>query len=62
MAPPIVLGRAGGVAGAGALLPDISSTGVREAIGRGAWEDVEARVPRAVLAHIRARGLYGAAT
>jgi nicotinate-nucleotide adenylyltransferase len=70
LAPPIVLGRAGvtldaaGPPGApvpsAALLPDISSTAVREAIARGAWQAIEQRVPRAVVAHIRARGLYGA--
>jgi nicotinate-nucleotide adenylyltransferase len=58
MAPPIVLGRAGAAAGPRALLPEISSTSVREAIARGAWGEVERSVPRDVLAHIRARGLY----
>lgn len=75
IAPPIVLGRAGfdaagaapqaGSAGslpaAGpALLPEVSSTRVRDAIARGAWEEAKPLVPRAVLAHIRERGLYGA--
>jgi nicotinate-nucleotide adenylyltransferase len=62
IAPPIVLGRAGVTApGAGpALLPEVSSTQVRDAIARGAWDEVEKRVPRAVLAHVRAKGLYGA--
>jgi nicotinate-nucleotide adenylyltransferase len=61
LAPPIVLGRAGfGEASAGAaLLPEVSSTQVRAAIARGAWSDVEKLVPRAVVAHVRARGLYG---
>jgi nicotinate-nucleotide adenylyltransferase len=73
LAPPIVLGRAGvgpgdraeGVAHHGgeesagpALLPAVSSTQVRAAIARGAWTELEKLVPRAVLAHVRARGLY----
>jgi nicotinate-nucleotide adenylyltransferase len=62
LAPPIVLGRVGVAApGAGpALLPEVSSTQVRAAIARGAWSDVEGVVPRAVLAYVRARGLYDA--
>ncbi len=60
LAPPIVLGRAGVDApGAGpAFLPEVSSTLVRAAIARGDWSEAERRVPRAVLAHVRARGLY----
>jgi nicotinate-nucleotide adenylyltransferase len=62
LAPPIVLGRAGlDAPGAGpALLPDVSSTQVRAAIGSGAWGEAARLVPRSVLAHVRARGLYGA--
>ncbi len=60
LAPPIVLGRVGAPGSTPALLPDVSSTRVRDAIGRGAWHEVEKYVPRAVLAHIRTRGLYGA--
>jgi nicotinate-nucleotide adenylyltransferase len=62
LAPPIVLGRAGFAApgAATALLPEVSSTHVRAAIARGAWADVEKLVPRAVLAHARAQGLYAA--
>ena len=62
LAPPIVLGRAGVPApGApAALLPEVSSTQVRDAIARGAWADVEKLVPGAVLAHVRTRGLYAA--
>jgi nicotinate-nucleotide adenylyltransferase len=62
LAPPIVLGRAG-VAEPGApsvLLPEVSSTQVRAAIARGAWNEVEKIVPRAVVAHARAQRLYGA--
>jgi len=62
LAPPIVLGRAGVEApDAGpALLPEVSSTRVREALGAGAWDEVAALVPRRVLAYIRSKGLYGA--
>jgi nicotinate-nucleotide adenylyltransferase len=61
LAPPIVLGRAGwGASGGAVLLPEVSSTRVRAAIARGAWGEVEKLVPRAVLAHARARGLYAA--
>ena len=62
LAPPLVLARAGFDApGAGPpLLPEVSSTEVRAAIARGAWSEVEERVPRAVVALIRARGLYDA--
>ncbi|HXN33753.1 MAG TPA: nicotinate-nicotinamide nucleotide adenylyltransferase [Polyangiaceae bacterium] len=62
LAPPIVLGRAGmNASGVGrALLPDVSSTQVRAAIGSGAWDEAAQIVPRSVLAHIRAKGLYGA--
>jgi nicotinate-nucleotide adenylyltransferase len=62
LAPPIVLGRAGVTApGArAALLPDVSSTQVRAAIERGAWAEAAQIVPRGVLGHVRAKGLYGA--
>jgi nicotinate-nucleotide adenylyltransferase len=62
LAPPIVLGRAG-VEGPGAttpLLPEVSSTQVRAAIARAAWDEVQKLVPREVLAYARARGLYAA--
>ncbi len=53
----IVVGRAGHPDGAGApALPPVSSTEVREKLGRG--EDVSALVPRTVLDYIRQRGLY----
>ena len=60
LAPPIVLGRAG-VQYEGApipLLPAISSTEVRAKIAVGAWTELEALVPREVLLHVRAHGLY----
>lgn len=64
LAPPIVLGRAGVTApGApAAVLPEISSTRVRELIAKGAWSELAPLVPRAVLAYIRERGLYGRPT
>jgi nicotinate-nucleotide adenylyltransferase len=58
IAPPVVLGRAGAGAGPGALLPDVSSTAVRDAIVRGAWAEVERSLPRDVLSYVRERGLY----
>jgi nicotinate-nucleotide adenylyltransferase len=63
IAPPLVLGRAG-VEMKNApppLLPAISSTDVRAKIAAGQWEELAHLVPRDVLAHIRARGLYGRA-
>jgi nicotinate-nucleotide adenylyltransferase len=62
LAPPLVLARAGiDAPGAGPpLLPEVSSTKVRAAIARGAWEEVGSIVPHQVLAHIRGKGLYGA--
>jgi nicotinate-nucleotide adenylyltransferase len=60
LAPPIVLGRVGvGYEGAPApILPAISSTEVRAMIAAGRWEELEPLLPRSVLAHVRARGLY----
>ena len=60
LAPPIVLGRAG-VRAAGAppaLLPEISSTRVRELVAAKSWDELAPLVPRRVLDHIRERGLY----
>jgi nicotinic acid mononucleotide adenylyltransferase len=55
-----VLGRAG-ITHAGAplpVLPEISSTRVRELVASKAWTELESLVPRTVLDHIRTRGLY----
>jgi nicotinate-nucleotide adenylyltransferase len=66
IAPPLVLGRRGfggaapGLAAGPALLPQISSTEVRVAVGEGRLDDVRADVPSAVLAYIEEHGLYGA--
>lgn len=60
LAPPIVLGRVGFDApGAPApILPEVSSTKIRALVREGAWTALEGLVPKAVLAHVRARGLY----
>jgi nicotinate-nucleotide adenylyltransferase len=64
LAPPIVLGRAGIVADTAGppLLPEVSSTAVRDAMARGAWSDLSSLVPRNVVAYARERGLYAAPT
>ena len=61
LAPPIVLGRVGftGEGAPFAILPNISSTEVRAKIGEGKWGELASLVPRAVLDHIREKGLYG---
>jgi nicotinate-nucleotide adenylyltransferase len=69
LAPPLVLPRPGAPdpaqpGGAARLLPDISSTEVRArladwASGKSDGAELERLVPRAVLARIRAQGLYG---
>lgn len=64
LAPLFVLGRQGVAAGTGSAfeLPEVSSTEVRQALGRRndlvtrAW--LETRVPEAVLAYIEREGLY----
>ena len=60
IAPPLVIGRAGVEAeGAPApLLPEISSTEVRDKIARGDVASLDQLVPRAVLEHIQSRRLY----
>lgn len=62
LAPPLVLGRAG-VAYEGAppaILPEISSTDIRAMIAAGRDAELEAFVPRDVLAYVRERRLYTA--
>jgi nicotinate-nucleotide adenylyltransferase len=61
LAPPLVLARAGvpvpeGVDAAPGVLPEVSSTIVRQALSRG--EPLEPWVPRRVLDYAHARGLY----
>jgi nicotinate-nucleotide adenylyltransferase len=60
LAPPIVLCRAGFESSpkSSVVLPAISSTEVRASVEARAWTELEALVPRAVLSHIRERGLY----
>jgi nicotinate-nucleotide adenylyltransferase len=60
IAPPLVLGRVGVDAADAplAVLPAISSTDVRAKIAAARWDDLAALVPRDVLEHVRARGLY----
>ena len=66
LAPLLVLGRAGvtgrggAVGGPLALLPDISSTAVRDLAAEERWDEVEARVPADVVTYLRARRLYTA--
>jgi nicotinate-nucleotide adenylyltransferase len=60
LAPLLVLGRAG-VEAPGApppILPEVSSSAIREAIRRGRLDRIRAMVPPPVLAYIEARGLY----
>jgi nicotinate-nucleotide adenylyltransferase len=58
MAEVIVVPRAGypSPLAPGPALPEVSSTEVRERLGRGA--DVSAQVPREVLGYVSERGLY----
>jgi nicotinate-nucleotide adenylyltransferase len=61
IAPPLILGRSG-VETADApppVLPQVSSTEVREAIAAGDLDAVRSRVPQVVMEYIVARGLYG---
>jgi nicotinate-nucleotide adenylyltransferase len=62
LAPPLVLARAGAeAAGPGPVqLPEVSSTQVRAAIARGAWDELDDLVPRKVLEYVRLKRIYGA--
>lgn len=60
LAPPLVLGRAG-ITHEGAphpLLPQVSSSEIREALRTGRVEDIAPLVPREVLRYIAEHGLY----
>jgi nicotinate-nucleotide adenylyltransferase len=59
LARVIVVGRQGYPGGVGPGLPAVSSTEVRERLGRG--EDVAGLVPRRVLEYVEERGLYRSA-
>jgi nicotinate-nucleotide adenylyltransferase len=56
LARVIVVGRQGYPGGVGPGLPAVSSTEVRERLGRG--DDVAGLVPRRVLEYVEERGLY----
>jgi nicotinate-nucleotide adenylyltransferase len=60
LAPPVILGRAGVVTAKAprAILPEVSSSAIREAIGDGRIHEVAALLPRSVLTYIEAKGLY----
>jgi nicotinate-nucleotide adenylyltransferase len=66
LAPPLILGRVGVDHTAAPLpvLPDVSSTRVRELLARradpGATRELERLVPRAVLEYVRQHHLYAA--
>lgn len=62
LAPPIVLGRIGFEAPSShpAVLPDVSSTAIRQALSEGRADDVRALVPRRVTEYALTRGLYAA--
>jgi nicotinate-nucleotide adenylyltransferase len=66
LAPPLILGRVGiqHTEAPPPILPDVSSTRVRELLARGAAADasreLERLVPRAVLEYIREHRLYAA--
>ncbi len=60
LAPPLVLGRAG-IERSDApepMLPRVSSTEIRTALGKGDLDALRALVPSRVLDHIAAAGLY----
>ena len=69
LAPPLVMGRAGVEAGSAEvtwvgsaeapMLPQVSSTEIRAALGEGRVDAVRGLVPARVLEHIEAKQLYG---
>jgi nicotinate-nucleotide adenylyltransferase len=61
LAPLIVLGRQGVThpSAPAPLLPEVSSTTVREHLAAKRWDAVAPILPRAVLDYVRTRGLYG---
>lgn len=60
LAPPIVLGRAGVTFDGAppAILPAISSTEIRAKIAARGWDELEALLPREVLAYVKEHRLY----
>ncbi len=62
IAPPIIVDRAGATDRKDrVLLPEVSSTEVRERFARGADGEVARLVPARVVAYVRSHGLYGVA-
>jgi nicotinate-nucleotide adenylyltransferase len=62
IAPPVVLGRSGvdRTDAPTPVLPRVSSTEMRTALGRGELDAVRGLIPASVLDHITAHRLYGA--
>jgi nicotinic acid mononucleotide adenylyltransferase len=60
LAPPVILGRAGVVTKEAprAILPEVSSTAIRDAVRAGRAGQAAPLLPRGVLAYIEAKGLY----
>ena len=60
LAPLLVLGRAGVTREGGPepVLPEVSSTSIRELLAAGRADELNTLVPRAVLSEIARRGLY----
>jgi nicotinate-nucleotide adenylyltransferase len=62
LAPPVILGRAGVTTdqAPAAVLPEVSSSAIRDAIREGNAAQVAPMLPRGVLAYIQDQGLYRA--
>lgn len=61
LAPPVILDRAGATERPDrVLLPEVSSTEIRELFARGTDIDLGRLVPARVVAYAKSRGLYGA--
>jgi len=60
LAPPVILGRVGVVTAKAprAILPEVSSSAIREAISNGRMAEVATLLPRDVLTYIEANRLY----
>ncbi|MET0592440.1 MAG: nicotinate (nicotinamide) nucleotide adenylyltransferase [Polyangiaceae bacterium] len=62
LAPPVILGRAGVATDKAppAVLPEVSSSAIRDALRQGRAAQIAPLLPRGVLAYIEDRGLYRA--
>jgi nicotinate-nucleotide adenylyltransferase len=60
LAPPVILGRAGVVTpdAPRPILPEVSSTAIREAIGAGRAGEIAGLLPRHVFSYIETHGIY----